>query len=174
MTRYFVDEVGAYIGGFDGVEPPVGSIEVPQAPEDARQVYDFDAPSWLPILSDLSDIKASLKARIDAAAETERLKYITPGAGQAMTYQQKAAEAEECLARSGPQPADFPLLAAEIGITGTTLTDVATIINGQYQAWRLIGAAIEAARLGGKAAIEAAGTAAAAQLAFDAVQWPVL
>lgn len=32
MTRYFVDEQGNYLGGFDGAEPPEGAIEVPEAP----------------------------------------------------------------------------------------------------------------------------------------------
>lgn len=39
MTKYFVDVSGAYIGGFDGADPPLGSIEVPVAPEDARQIW---------------------------------------------------------------------------------------------------------------------------------------
>lgn len=126
------------------------------------------------VLPPLEETKAELKARLDRAAEAERLKYITPGNGQAMTYQQKAAEASACLADPAPDPASYPLLAAEIGITGASLIDVATVINGQYQAWQIIGAAIEAARLGGKKAVAEAETAEAAQLAFDAVVWPVL
>lgn len=47
MTKYFVDSNGTYIGGFDGAEPPNGSIEVPSAPEDARQVWNNGA--WGPI-----------------------------------------------------------------------------------------------------------------------------
>lgn len=116
--------------------------------------------------------KADLKARIDAVAETERLKYITPGAGQAMTYQQKAAEAAACLVDTNPDPTDYPLLAAEIGITGASLAEVAQTVYDAHQAWRVIGAQIEAARLGGKAAIDAAETAEDAQAAFGAVTWP--
>jgi hypothetical protein len=40
VTKYFVDVSGAYVGGFDGAEPPDGSIEVPMAPDDARQIWD--------------------------------------------------------------------------------------------------------------------------------------
>ena len=40
MTKYFVDEAGVYIGGFDGADPPNGAIEVPIAPDDARQIWD--------------------------------------------------------------------------------------------------------------------------------------
>lgn len=37
--RYYVDEAGAFLGGWDA-EPPEGAVEVPSAPFDARQ-------SWL-------------------------------------------------------------------------------------------------------------------------------
>ncbi|WP_259669123.1 hypothetical protein [Rhizobium lentis] len=46
MTRYFVDGSGKYVGGFDGVEPPEGLIEVPAAPADARQVWDHLTESF--------------------------------------------------------------------------------------------------------------------------------
>lgn len=40
MTKYFVDEQGRYLGGYDGAEPPEGAIEVPLPPADARMVWD--------------------------------------------------------------------------------------------------------------------------------------
>ncbi|TIP46136.1 MAG: hypothetical protein E5X77_17615 [Mesorhizobium sp.] len=43
MTKYFVDENGGYIGGYDGAEPPAGATEVPTAPDDARQVWQDGA-----------------------------------------------------------------------------------------------------------------------------------
>ncbi len=49
MTKYFVDQTGAYRGGFDGVEPPAGSTEVASAPADARQIWDFTAGAWEPL-----------------------------------------------------------------------------------------------------------------------------
>lgn len=121
---------------------------------------------------DLAVLKISLKSQIDADAEAERLKYITPGAGQAMAYLQKAMEATAYLAATDPDPADYPLLAAEVGITGDTIADVAAVVDGQYQAWRLIGAAIEQARLGAKADVDAAETVEDAQAAYEAVVWP--
>ncbi len=121
---------------------------------------------------DLDTLKVRLAASIDAAAENERLKYITSGAGQAMTYQRKAEEARACLVATDPQPADYPMLAAEIGITAATLTGVAEVVNAAYQAWLAIGAQIEAARLGAKAAIDAATTADEARAAAEAVVWP--
>lgn len=44
MTKFYVDGDGNYIGGFDGADPPSGSIEVPAAPEDARQTWN--GASW--------------------------------------------------------------------------------------------------------------------------------
>ncbi|EJL57978.1 hypothetical protein PMI09_00683 [Rhizobium sp. CF122] len=126
---------------------------------------------------DLSAIKASLKASVDAAAESERLKYITGGSGQAMTYQQKAEEAKRYTAvveagGTPPEPAGFPLLSAEVGITAPTLGDVAAVVNGAFLQWQIIGGAIEAVRLGTKAAIDAATTEAAAEAAAGAANWP--
>ena len=39
MAKYFVDGNGIYIGGFEGAEPSGGATEVPEAPDDARQVW---------------------------------------------------------------------------------------------------------------------------------------
>lgn len=40
MTKHFRDAAGNYIGGFDGAQPPAGSIEVPVAPTHAAQRWD--------------------------------------------------------------------------------------------------------------------------------------
>ncbi|RUX96141.1 MULTISPECIES: hypothetical protein [unclassified Mesorhizobium] len=51
MTRYFVDDNGGYLGGFDGedIELPESGIEVPTAPTDARQTWDGSAWSEPPV-----------------------------------------------------------------------------------------------------------------------------
>lgn len=46
MTKFYVDGSGAYIGGFDGAQPPAGSIEVPTAPAQASDIWADG--SWLP------------------------------------------------------------------------------------------------------------------------------
>lgn len=48
MTTY-VNNKGQYLGQFMGVEPPTGSVEVPAAPEDSQQVWDFNTATWGPI-----------------------------------------------------------------------------------------------------------------------------
>lgn len=47
-TKYYIDEQGTYLGGWNA-NPPANAIEVPFAPDDARQVWQF--PGWSPIPS---------------------------------------------------------------------------------------------------------------------------
>lgn len=124
------------------------------------------------VFAGLAEIKARLKAEVDAAAETERLKYITPGTGQAMTYQQKVEEARAFKAASNPQASDYPVLSSEVGITAETLDGVADIVLGAFAQWQQIGAAIETIRLGAKRDIDAAADEPAARAIVDAIEWP--
>lgn len=50
-TKFFVDADGNYIGGFDGVEPPNGAIEVPYPPDThASQLWNGEAyEPYIPI-----------------------------------------------------------------------------------------------------------------------------
>lgn len=120
----------------------------------------------------LDDLKSQLKAQIDAQAEVERGRYITPGAGQAMTYQQKATEAFALEGDASPDPANYRLLSAEVGITAPTLAEVGEAVRLAHNSWLMIGAAIEGVRLGAKKAVEDASTAEAARAAAQ-VDWNV-
>lgn len=40
MTKFYIDNQGRYIGGYDGAEPPSGSIEVATAPGHASDTWD--------------------------------------------------------------------------------------------------------------------------------------
>lgn len=103
---------------------------------------------------DLNELKTALKASIDTAAEIERLKYITPGAGQALTYQTKVMEAQRYIDTDGA--GEYPLLSKEIGITGDTLAGVVGVIIDMHNQWLSIGGDIEQVRLDAKAKIDAA------------------
>lgn len=96
---------------------------------------------------------------IDTAAELARQAYITPGAGQAMTYQRKLEEARAYLA--DPQGGPFPLLEVSIGADGADLAAVAATVVAANAAWTAIGAAIEGVRLHGKRRAEWGADAAA-------------
>ena len=43
--KYYATEGGVYLGGWDA-NPPIDSIEVPTAPADARQVWNFTTQVW--------------------------------------------------------------------------------------------------------------------------------
>ena len=105
---------------------------------------------------DLEQEKNNRKAIIDSQAEATRQKYITQGAGQAMTYQSKAAEAIRYHETNGQ--GDYPFLSEEVGITGDTLADVAATVLTMHHEWQIIGAQIERERLAAKKAVELATT----------------
>lgn len=103
----------------------------------------------------LDALRAALAARIDAEAELVRQRFLTPGAGQAMTYQRKEAEARAWLADDATP---VPFLAAEAPARGMTIAALAAEVVALADAWVSVGAAIEALRMGGKAAVEVAGS----------------
>jgi hypothetical protein len=126
---------------------------------------------WVVTAHDLTALKAQVKDRIDAAAETCRLKYITPGSGQAMVYQQKAEEAKACLAAISPVDSNYPLLSAEATATGVTISELAQNVATLTAQWIGLASAIEARRIGGKKVVSDAVTVAAV-LAGAAINWP--
>lgn len=126
--------------------------------------------SQLPV--DILGIRASLKTQVDVAAEVERLKYITPGEGQALTYQRKVEEAKRAITEEEPAPVDYPMLAASIGVDGDTVKEIASIVLAMDGGWAVIGSAIEKIRLSAKKAIDDAATVEAANAVVDAIIWP--
>ncbi|SDE45713.1 hypothetical protein [Rhodospira trueperi] len=153
------------------------------APADGRQpltcagddplIRDADTGLWR-VETD-ADRRAAAQtaaaAEIDRRAEAVRLTYLTGGAAQAMTYQRKEQRAREAQAilDAGDMPAtgDFPMLAAEVGITAPNLPGVVAVILTQADAWEGVAGRIEAARLSGKAAIAAAPDVPAVHTARD-------
>ena len=105
---------------------------------------------------DLDVERKNKKAQIDSEAEAERNKYLTPGAGQAMTYQAKVEEAKRYAVEG--DAGDYPFLSEEVGITASTLQGVADVIMTMHNIWLDIGRNIERARLSAKAAVDTAET----------------
>lgn len=100
---------------------------------------------------DLAEAQAHYLRQVDSAAEQVRLRHITPGAGQAMTYEQKYREA---LAGDGP------LIQAEAEALDKTVAEVASEVLAAHAAWQVAGAHIEALRLKAKQDVRGANTAA--------------
>lgn len=94
-----------------------------------------------------------------------------------LVYQEKRREAEAALAAlesAGGQPidpADYPLLTAELGVTGSDLQHVAERVIATAAAWTKVAAAIEGARLKAKRDVASATTAAEIDAALAAIVW---
>jgi hypothetical protein len=120
----------------------------------------------------LSAFKKQAIGRINDQAEHCRSKYITSGDGQMMTYLEKINQARACLSAQSQVKADYPMLAAEIGITAPTLSGVAEAVAAAYDQWIAIGSEIEAIRRSANIAIQTADTRDAVQTTLDNVVWP--
>ncbi|MCX7370937.1 MAG: hypothetical protein NTW56_00605 [Alphaproteobacteria bacterium] len=115
----------------------------------------------------LEALKETLRRGVDSAAETARLRYITPGTGQAMVYLAKEEEARAVLALQGPPTAgEYPLLEADVSIgAAESVVAAAQTVATLASQWRRVAAEIETIRLGAKAAITAATDEAGARAA---------
>lgn len=128
----------------------------------------------------LANLKADYSKRVDADAESVRQQYITPGDGMALTYQEKFAQAQAVIAMGrdtanalseADRRAQFPTLAASVGVEADTLADVADLVVSRYAQFAQLSYSIERARLSGKAAIQAATTADEVKAAYEAISW---
>jgi hypothetical protein len=122
-------------------------------------------------MTSLAMLRVHAHRAIDAAAGDARLKYITDVAGQQAVYlvkleQARAYIAAHALDAQAPVP---PYIAAEAAAVGMTALDVAQEVVELATSWNdIAGPAIEGARLGGKAAVQAADDEAAINAARDA------
>lgn len=125
---------------------------------------------------DLMAMKLAQKIIVDEQAEAARGRYITDGAGQAMSYREKAAEADDCLLNHtalNPPPADkYPLLESEVGYRGADVLAVGTTVQATRDSWKLIEKNINGIRVKAKADIDNAVNAQAVLDVVAALTWP--
>lgn len=132
-------------------------------------------PDGRPILVDpppppIADIKAAALAAIDAAAGKARARYITAAPGQEATYQAKSVEAESYIAAGRPADATpYPILYAEAAVRGISVSDMADMVIALRDQWTAMAAQIEAQRIKGKLAVDAA-TASDDRVGIDAAR----
>lgn len=118
--------------------------------------------------------RAAAIRQIDAMAEAVRLRYITPGAGQAATYmlKEQQAEAFKAAGYAGTPPG---MVQAEVDATGKTAQQAADFILATRDAWVAKAVQVEDARrkwdvaIGAVADGDAAGLAAALQAGLAAL-----
>lgn len=118
--------------------------------------------------TELVNRRLAAVARINTAAGAIRRLYVTDIPGQEALYLMKEAEARAWLAEAEPDPANHPLIAAEIGITAPTGDEVAQVYLNLAAIYVQAAAQLEHVRLGHIAMAEGAPTPEAADAAADA------
>jgi len=118
----------------------------------------------------LTAAKATALAAVDTSIAAIRRAFVTDLPGQEMIYLAKEAEARAWQAATAPDPADYPFMTAEIGVTAATPAALAALWISMAGQWRAVAAQIEAARMTATAAIGAATTTAEAEAAVAALQ----
>lgn len=142
-----------------------GTFDAPRdypAQPSPHHVWDHAADAWVdPRTPD--DLSAELdSARNDALAAITvlrgraRLAYITDLPGQDMLYIAKAEEAKAYLADPEPDPADYPLVMSEVGVTAPTPYEVAQIFANLNALWRHAAGSLDAACFQAEAAVQQA------------------
>lgn len=128
----------------------------------------------------LDVIKAELLVLVDADAERIRMRHLTPGAGMAMTYAEKRDQANavhamgEAAANAlteAERIAQFPTLAATVGLEAPTLWAVSQIVLSKSESFVDLTYPIERTKWLGKKAISDAPDAASARAAYEAITW---
>jgi hypothetical protein len=114
----------------------------------------------LTLTKDLTAPRAAAVVQVNEFAEQVRLRFVTPGAAMQQVYRQKVEEATgvaaDIDAGRTPDPAAYPILSAEVGLTAPTLQQVSQIVLNLRDQWALVAARIEAARYEAQDAIAAA------------------
>ena len=109
---------------------------------------------------------------VDALAARERSKHFSDGIGLDYVEQQRFAEAVAIENDGTPTNGEYPLLAAEIGITANDLVNVGAAVRTERATLLASLAAIETVRRTKRAAVAAAATPAAVDTILAAITWP--
>lgn len=110
-----------------------------------------------PHLPSIEEVKKAALSAIDFEAGKARARYMTVAPGQEATYQLKVEEASAYIAAG--RPADttaYPMLVSEASARGMSVSQLADIIVATRARWVQLAAMIEAQRVSGKLAVEAA------------------
>lgn len=123
--------------------------------------------------SNLAKAKETAKLKVDAAAEAARLRVVTPGSGQAMTYLRKADAATAFLAGDTLSDQQLQRLEDEAARLGITVQQAAETLAATAAAWEGLDATIDNIRLVAKLNIDNATTGAAVDAVLSTLSWPV-
>jgi hypothetical protein len=146
-----------------------GSSAYQQVPEGAGLLvvpYAVIADAAL----DLEALRGALNLYVDTSAEAFRMKFLTAGAGQALTYQRKEAEARAWLLDN---TARTPFLEAEASGRDITVETLVPEVIARADQWEVVGALIEGERMGAKDKI-ARGETFADMVKVGRIDWQAL
>lgn len=125
-------------------------------------LFDLNAETWIDPRTDadhaaeLARARDAALARITVLRGKARLSYITDLPGQDMLYMAKAEEARAWLADPDPDPAAYPLVMSEVGVTAETAWEVAQIFANLSALWRYAAGSLDAACFQAEAAVRQA------------------
>ncbi|MDB6454846.1 hypothetical protein [Falsirhodobacter sp. 20TX0035] len=162
LLVYYDPDTGAISytlrAGVAGFAPPPGTrIEVETDNTPDPQLWKVEGGQLMHRGAEvLPRLRAEAVAAVNERAGLRRSSILTLVAGQDVVYREKEAEAAAWVAASPPDLSDFPLIAAEIGITGEDGHQVAQVILNRARLDREALAVIETVRLTAIAAIGAA------------------
>lgn len=115
---------------------------------DVDVYWEYDGKKWVDSRQ-ISIIQAMAKTEIDKLAENVRSRYITAGSAQAMTYVEKANEAQSYKNAGYPKinrSSQYPHLRAEAKVLNITIRKAADMILASRNDWLNISASIEKER----------------------------
>lgn len=116
---------------------------------------------------ELTRAKAQAIVLVNDYSGEVRRKFVTDIPGQEALYLLKEREARDWLSAEGPNLTDYPLIAAEVGITGDSPDQVAQVYLNLGAIYLQAAAVLEQARLGQIAAVEVAASKSEIELAVS-------
>ncbi|WP_375227491.1 hypothetical protein [Roseobacter sp. S98] len=121
------------------------------------------------LLLEFGGVRKRAIAEVTDGIRVVRLQFVTDLPGQEMLYLRKEAEAQKFLAEliTPTDLTNWPLVAAEVGITAPTAYEVAQVYVNLGAMWEATAAALETIRLGAVVSIEAATTSAEVDAALS-------
>ena len=119
MTKFYVTPAGVYVGGFYGAEPPIGSIEVPTAPDNALDLWD--GANWVSAPTPIPQSVTMRQARL-ALLGAGKLVGVTAAINALPSPQKEAAQIEWEYSQTVERNRGFVLLlSAALGLTDAQL-----------------------------------------------------
>lgn len=128
------------------------AVAYPEKPGEWAE-FNFETHAWFDprstqrVLDDVIAAKTQAIGMINDYWETERLKYITNIPGQDAIYIAKENEATAYLSDSAPNLVNYPMIAAEIGVTAPDGYQLSQLWLNMALLWRSVAAQMEGARM---------------------------